>query len=67
MNRIIRLPSKAESTNAEERDAKAFFPQVGAWWKTQKGQVMFKLDIFADQVFMLSEPKDKTEPTDTPF
>jgi len=61
MNRIVRLPSSAESKNAEERNAKAWFPQVGVWWKTKKSQIMFKIDIFADQVFMLSEPKEEEQ------
>ena len=61
MNRIIRLPSEAETKSAEERNQKPFFPGVGVWWKTQKGQVMLKLDLVPDAVFMLSEPKSKGE------
>ena len=61
MNKIVRLPSKAETDNAAGRNAKAWFPQVGAWWKSQKGQLMFKLDILPDVVFLLQEPKPKPE------
>jgi hypothetical protein len=61
MNKIVRLPSKAETDNAESRKAKAWFPQVGAWWKSQKGQLMFKLDILPDVVFLLQEPKPKQD------
>ena len=59
MNRVIRIPSEAETKNAESRNAKAFFPGIGVWWKTAKGQIMLKLDMIPDAVYMLSEPKDK--------
>lgn len=59
ISRIVRLPSAAETKNAEERNAKVFFPQVGSWWRTKKGQTMMKLDIIPDAVFMLSEPREQ--------
>lgn len=63
------MPSEAEKKNAEERGAKAWFPQVGSWFVSKKGDTFFKLDMFPDQMFMLSKPReqevDQTE--DIPF
>ena len=62
MNRVIRMPSDKETTNANERNAKPWFPQVGSWFVSKKGDTFFKLDMFPDQMFMLSKPKSQAEP-----
>ena len=57
--RVIRMPSDKETANAAERNAKAFFPTVGTWFVSKKGDTFVKLDMFADQLFMLSQPKEQ--------
>lgn len=57
MDRVVRLPSKAETENAEQNNRKPWFPWVGSWWKTKKGQLMFKLDLIPDTIFMMQKPK----------
>ena len=58
MNRVVRLPSKDESERAEKASKTAWFPQVGSWWKNDKGKVFFKLGLMPDVVFMLQVPKE---------
>jgi len=60
MEKVVRLPSNSEKEYAEDNNKKPWFPQVGSWWKTQSGKIMFKLDMFPDMAFMLSEPKEQS-------
>ena len=58
MNKIVRLPSEKETARAEADGKKAWFAQIGSWWRTDKGQVFLKLDLIPDTVYMLSVPRE---------
>lgn len=62
MEKVVRLPSAAEKERAEASNKQAWFPHVGAWWKNDKGNTFFKLDLIPDAVFMLQVPKEKSQP-----
>jgi len=69
MNFVVRMPSDKETANANERNAKPFFPRIGSWFVSKKGDTFVKLDMFPDILLMLSKPReqevDQTE--DIPF
>ena len=59
ISRVVRMPSDKEKAEAESRNKTAWWPAVGSWFVSKKGDTFVKLDMFPDQLLMLSKPKDQ--------
>ena len=55
---VKRMPSKAETKYAEDKDRTAYWPAIGRYWEAN-GKTFMSLSIIPDAVFMLSKDKPK--------
>ena len=64
INRVVRAPSDKEKADAESRNKNAWWPQIGSWFVSKKGDTFVKLDMFPDQLYMLSKPQTPAQEVD---
>ena len=57
---VKRLPSKEETSYAEGKDRKAYWPAIGRFWESN-GKTFMSINMIPDAIFILSKDKPKDE------